>query len=477
MKLHEQTQRFILLLVFYLLGPILTLGIIGTIAVRKMPHHTQNWELALSQKTGLHWNIQTVEFRSPKLVRLHHVQVLDESAQYPLFQAKYVDICRMTNTPRAKTFPGIATPSNEQKHIGLTALAAPLIDGLLPAFSSDDWFWQISVPISVLDFKDYPGDNSALLVQNMLRKIFARINSLSEVPVQFVFEQVAVRSEYSIANSPNQVDLFQSVQGNLYRMPDGIRSDWAFQIRGISDIAGEHRERLSFAFADQQGLTVSFQSGSQAIPCDLAAVFCLPFKNFSGGSFQGKMSYAIPGNRAESATIRLEQAVFQNFPLAPLAGSYTDFSIQGMVTNLVIQRAVFGAEGNYAEGHFSIQDGLIETALFHRCVDRFLLRVGPDTAAESLQNTSMPAVPFTESAVHFRLQAEGLDFWAYQDWEDIFMYYQVGTNPVPSLWVRLPSNRRTVSYYELMSIFAPDSAPTVPLTSGLQPLLQHIPLR
>ena len=216
MKFHEQTQRFILLLVFYLLGPILTLGIIGGIAVRKLPHHAQNWEHSLTQQTGLHWNIHAVEYRSPNFVRLHHVQILDESAQHPLFQAKYVDIRRMTDSSLDKIFPGISTATMSQEHTGLTALAIPFVDGFLPFFRSNDWYWQVSVPISLLDFKEHPGDNSALLVQNMLRKVFARINTLSEVPIQFVFEQVAVRSEYSMEHSANQVDLFQSVQGNMY---------------------------------------------------------------------------------------------------------------------------------------------------------------------------------------------------------------------------------------------------------------------
>jgi hypothetical protein len=111
-------------------------------------------------------------------------------------------------------------------------------------------------------------------------------------------------------------------------------------------------------------------------------------------------------------------------------------------------------------------------ALFRRCADRFQLNVEPRSALDS----SMQMVPFSACAIHFLLQPTGIDFWADTKWGDMFMCYQVDSRSPFVLKVYFPSNRRPVTYHELMAIFAPDRAPTVPLTYGLQPILPHIPI-
>jgi len=466
MQLHEQTQRFILLLIFYLLGPILTLGIIGGIVLRKLPANARHWERILTQQTGLHWEIEAVEHRSPGFVRLHKVQVLDDTAQRPVFYVEKIDIQRMTNTNRNKIFPGIAIPSDESPAWnGLTNLLA----GSLPSFRSDDQFLQITAPAAFLIFKDYSSENSALLVQNMLRKVFARLETLADVPVQFVFEEIYVVSEHSLKRAENKADLFRLVQGNLYRTPAEIRSDWSFEIKDISDIDRLH---LSFTLSLTDTLKIAFRTGRQPIPCDLAAVFCPPFKHFSGGTFLGE--FAVSARIGHNTrTFRLRNAAFNNVPLAPLVSTYTDFAVVGTIADLRFQQAVFGAEGIYAEGHLRVLNGAVEKALFHRCVDNFQLTVEP----ASILDAPMQMIPFTESAIHFRFQPESIDFWADHFWNDVLLYYQESNLSPPLFRVRFPAHRQPVTYHSLMSIFASDSAPSVPLTPGLQSLLPYVPMQ
>ena len=461
MQLHEQTQRFILLLIFYLFGPILTLGIIGGIALRKHPSHAQHWERTLTQQTGLHWKIESVEYRSPGFIRLHDVRILDDAAQDTLFRTEQIDVQRITDTSRTKVFPGIASSDAEQT--GLTGFVARTF----PSLYSTDRFWRITVPFSTLNFGKYSSEESALLVQNLLRKVVVRFDTLSEVPVQFVFEEIAVFSEHSLKKEEreNQVDLFRFVQGNIYRTSSEIRSDWAFQIKGVPDI---DRHRLSFALS-QESLDISFRTGP--IPCDLAAVFCSSFKHFSGGTFQGEFALSTQ-HGTNSQTIRLNQAVFKNMPLAPLIRPYTDFSVEGTVADFWLVQAVFNAEGMYAEGCLQVQNGAIEKTLFHRCVDNFQLSILPDAA---ILDSHMQMIPFTACVVHFRLQPQGIDFWADQFWLDRFMYYR--EEGIFRWILRLPDNRQIVTYHELMSIFAPNNAPTVPLTHGMKDIFPYIPTR
>ena len=462
-QLHEQTQRFILLLIFYLFGPILTLGIIGGIALRKHSSHARYWERTLTQQTGLHWKIESVEYRSPSFIRLHNVRILDDIAQDTLFLTKQINVQRITDTSRSKNFPDIA--SSDAKKTGLTGLVARTF----PSFYSADWFWRITVPFSALNFGKYSSEESALLVQNLLRKVVARLDTLSEVPVQFVFEEIAVISEHSRKKEgkkiEDQIDLFRFVQGNIYRTSTGIQSDWAFQIKGVPDI---DRHRLSFALS-QETLDVSFRSG--LIPCDLAAVFCSSFKHFSGGTFQGEFALSTQIG-THSQTIRLNQAVFWNMPLAPLVQPYTTFAVEGTVSKFELTRAVFGPEGLYAKGHLQVANGAIEKALFHRCIDNFQVSLEP---GDAVLDSQMPMVPFTACAILFTLQPQGIDFYADQIWLDRFMYYEEEQR---IKWVaKLPENRQIVTYHELMSIFAPDNAPTVPLTHGIKDILPYIPTR
>ena len=471
MRLHEQTQRFILLLIFYLFGPILTLGIIGGAVVRTLPFNAKNWERSLMQQTGLHWTIQSVEYRSPGFVRLHKVKILDETAQHPVLHADRIDIRRVTDTQWKNIFPGILTSDDTQK-TGLTGLLA----GLFPYFLSGEQFVQITSPLLVIDFGKYSSDHSALLVQNMLRRLSARADAFSEVPVQFLLEEIAVISEHSLKKAGNniedKVDIFRFVQGNIYRTSTEIRSDWAFQIRDISDIDWEHRERLSFTLCQRDIFEISFQTGMQPIPSDLAAVFYSAFRPFSGGTFQGRFSLSTRGGRTESQTVRMEEVIFRNVPLAELVGRYTSFNVTGTVVDLRFLYATFATDNIHAEGALRVSNGAVEHALFHRCVGNFQLTVDP----AGILDLPVPMIPFTASSIHFRLHHGGIDFWADQLWRDCIMHFE-GSNSIHQFFVFLPPHRRTVTYHEVMSLFAPDNAPVVPLTPANQTLLQHIPIR
>jgi len=468
MKLHEQTQRFILLLIFYLFGPILTLGIVGGVVWRKLPSNAEYWERSLNQQTGLRWTIGSVEYRSPGLVRLLNVKIDDETIQHSVFQTPQIDIRLVTETKREKIFPGVLTTAGSPT--GLTRWLADVF----PWLRSDEQFWQITLQqASVLDFGEYPGATSALLVQNMLRKIAARFEMLSEVPVQFMVEQIYVISEQSlqreVEKTEDRIDVFRFVQGNIYRTASAIRSDWSFQIKNVSETEVQH---LSFALSPNNAMEIVFRTGAQPIPCDLAAVFYTPFQHFSGGSFLGDFALST---QDRSQTIRLRNVMFKNVPLAPLVGSYTGgFTVVGTITDLRFKQAIFGADGFDAEGSLYVQNGAIERALLHRCIDYFDLTIQPGDILDS--QTRM--IPFTGSAILFHLQPQGIDFKPDEKWQNFLMYKDADTfGSPPTMTVSFPLNRRIVTHYELMSIFAPDGAPVVPVTPASQSLVPYLPMR
>ena len=471
-----------MLLVFFLLGPILTLGIVGTIVLRKLPANARNWEQTLSQQTGLHWKIKSVEFRSPGFVRLHEVTILDDAVKppRPIFRATHIDVQRKTDQRKEKIFPGIVkNPDESPIWSGLTNI----VTSSFPSFRSDDQFWQITIPASVIVFNDYTGENSALLVQNILRKVFSRFETLADVPVLFIFEQLYVISERSLKKEGNKIDrtdLFQAVQGNIYRTPSEIRSDWSFEIKDISDV---DRLYLSFTLSLTDTLEIVFRTGRQPIPCDLAAVFCSPFQNFSGGAFCGEYMFSARSGH-HSHTIRLNDAIFVNVPLVPLVGPYIDFSVAGTIVDLRFERAVYEMEGGTAKnldavGSLRVKNGAIEKALFHRCVGNFQLNVKPENVLDLPERM----IPFSACAIRFRLQPGGIEFSADELWEDkergdAIMYLEGDSIGSPlKMIVRLPQQRRIVTHEELMFMFTANGAPVVPLTTRSQSLLQRVPLQ
>ena len=473
MQLHEQTQQFILLLIFYLLGPMLTLGIIGGVVLRKLPANARNWERALTQQTGLHWEIESVEYRLPGFVRLHKVQIKDDATKPPfpsIFYAEQVDIRRVTNTSRDKIFPGISTVSGDESPAwsGLTGV----LTSSLPSFGTEDVFWQISVSRSksILNLGDYSGENSALLVQNMLRKVFARFETLADVPMQFVVEEIYVINEHSLKRGGDKIeaDLFRLVQGNIYRTPSAIRSDWSFEIPSISNT---DRLQISFTLSLSDSLEVAFRTGKQPIPCDLAAVFYSPFQHFSGGTLEGEFTLSTRSGH-NSQTILMNNVIVRNVPLAPLVNTYTDFAVEGTIVDLQFDQAVFGAGDISAKGRLQVQNGAVEKTLFHRCVGNFGLSVQPENILEA----PVQMVPFTACVVWFHLQPEGIDFSADKIWLDAIMYQGTDTSSRADWVVRLPPHRQRVTYHEFMSVFAPDNAPTVPLTPGTQSILSLVPI-
>lgn len=465
MQLHEQTQRFILLLLFYLFGPLLTLGIIGGIVLRKLPSNAQSWERSFAQQTGLRWEIQSVEYRSPRFVRLHQVTIFDETAERPVFQASHIDLRLVADASREKNFPG-STPVAPTKTTGLTQWVLQAF----PVLSSSDKYWQITIPFSIVDFGKYSSDESAQLVQRMLRKICSRLETFVEVPIQFVLEEIAVISEYSLQKQVNKpedkFDLLRFVQGSVFRTPSAVRSDWSFQIKDVSEIDREH---LSLTVSDT--LTLAFRTGTQPISCDFASGFCAIFKHFSGGSFQGELIVSSPSG-SPSHTVRLNQAVFKNVPLAPLVRTYTDVAVAGTIADLRLHQAEFSTEKMYAEGNLIVENGAIAMSLLHRCADRFQLTIKPEITLD----LPIQMIPFSACAIHFRVQPEGVDFWADAKWRDAFMHYP-GDNRFPAWVACFPSQQRTVTYHELMSIFVPDSAPVVPLTQGMQSIVPLLPIR
>jgi hypothetical protein len=448
------------LLFFFILGPLLTLGILGGIVLRKIPSNARQFEYVAAVQTGLTWKMDAVEYRSLYCTRLKNVRILDSLSAKPIFFAPEIDLQYIVSENIDKFFPGIE-PS--VYHSGNPV--SPLTKQIHP-----NGFRQIFVPDSVLTFDQHSA--SAIAVRDTFEKILARFHFLSETPVQIVFENVGVFSTYSQKRPDEKPDRLRFIRGNLYRTKNEIRSDWEFQVPEFSEL--ETQQFSVIQPYHSNGFEITLRTGKQPIPCELAAVFCSAFRRFGSDSrFSGEFSVEKTNNQEESPTLRLKNVSFKDLNLSSFAKEYTPFSVSGIVRDLQIDHAVFGPNIFTAKGSFQIVNGTIETALFQRFIERFNLTVKPADIPESPRRT----IPFTACAIHFRLQPDGAVFLPDELWHNAIMHQVPDADGQGKMTVYFPDeNRQPVSYHTIFSIFAPDTAPVVPLTPGLKNLFFVLPI-
>jgi hypothetical protein len=440
---------------------LLTLGILAGIVLRKIPINARNFEYNAAVQTGLTWKIEAVEYRSFYCTRLKNVRILDSFSAKTVFFAPEIDCQYIVSESFDKFFPGIEIISNHSDNLILPLTAAMRPNG----------FRQIVVPDSVLTFDH--DSVSAVAVRDTFEKILARFYLLSETPVQFVFENVGIFSTYSKKRPDEKPDRVRFVRGNLYRTKNEIRSDWEFQVPEFSEL---ETQRFSVIQKRQaNNVEITLRTGKIPIPCDLAAVFCSAFRHFGNGSrFSGEFSVEKNSNSEVPPTLRLKNVSFKEMNIAPFAEEYTPFSVSGTMRDFQITHAALGQNLFTAEGCFQIVDGSIEKALFQRIIERFHLIVQPSDILDSPRGM----IPFTACAVHFRLQPDGVIFRPDELWHNALMHQVPDTSGLGKMTVYFPDeNRQLISFHTFFSIFAPDTAPVVPLTPGLKNLFFVLPLQ
>jgi hypothetical protein len=439
---------------------LLTLGILAGIVLRKIPANARKFEYNATIQTGLTWKIDAIEYRSLYCTRLKNVRILDSFSAKTIFFAPEIDCQYIISENFDKFFPGLETITDHSDN-SILPFAAPI---------RSNGFRQIFVPDSVLTFDH--DSTSAVTVRDALEKVLARFHLLSETPIQFVFENIGIFSTYSKKRPDEKPDRVRFARGNLYRTKNEIRSDWEFQVPEFSEL---ETQRFSVTQKRQaSSFEITLQTGKIPIPCELVAVFCSAFRHFGNGSrFSGEFSIEKNSNPEIPPTLRLKNVFFKDIDMAPFAKEYTPFSVSGMIRDWQITHAALGPNIFTAEGCFQIVDGSIEKTLFQRMTERFNLIVKPSDILESPRSM----IPFTACAVHFRLQPDGVVFRPDDLWQNALMHQVPDASGLGKMTVYFhDENRQLVSFHTLFSIFAPDTAPVVPLTPGLKNLFFLLPI-
>jgi len=461
--MHDQTRKTITLLLFFLLVPVLTCVIIGGAVVRKLPENTRAIERNLSLQTGLDWNIESSEYCSPNRIRLKNVSLKNIINSEPVYSAPVIDITFLREKPDSKFFIAIAY---DETNIGKDSL----LNTVLRILSIDKYFkrtsgyCRVSVPKSEVHIDIADAANSSAAINSILSQLIGRFAELSEVPAQLFFDEINVKQKAD--SGALAVLQFRFVSANIYRTETAYRSEWSFQIPAVSEM---ERQQIEIEHhRNHQGFDITFRTQYQPVPCRWVSMFC-PYFAILGDNclFSGEISV---NQRGGQQTVQLHNAFFNNLDMVSLTADYAPSALKG-VMDVSIEQGTLAAGVMLAKGWLHAKDGTIERALFHRLVDRFALQVQPPEILDSV----LDAVPYDACNINFQMTSEGIIFWSSQT-KNVFMTRMGdGFNSQPMYAYFTQNNMQPVSYHSLLSLFAPDAAPIVPLTPGIQRIVSFLP--
>ncbi len=476
--LHDHSRRFLILLIFFLFGPGLTLGLVAGAVARKLPWNAKTYQQTIASETGLNLRIGTVEYRTPSVVRFQRVELVDKISETSFFFAPEIEWTFVPSEKPGDFFPGLESKKkdNDDLRPSLESFVS-FFSTVLPFRSQTSGFHRLTIPKSEIRFDSLVPEESARKTQELLFDLLSRYRTASSCPIQVGAESIGLRLDNGDSQRRPLPGSLRFVQGSLYRLDESVRSEWEFRIPEVSE---QEIQRFSVEqrhSARGNELDLRFVSGrpsnpkayGQPIPCELAAMFCSIFRPFNANSlFSGEIEAEYRAAAIENPwTFRLTNVFFEKLDVARYAAEYTSFPVSG-TADVQINQATFGNGFFTARGWINVLQGTVDRVLFHRLIERFSLRIEP----ESLLESPLPTVPFDQCAVSFRLEKDGAAFWK-ENPPDPNLFMKCTSR---EMRVYLPQASQPTSYHAILAAFAPDAAPIVPLTSATQKIIGVLPM-
>jgi hypothetical protein len=512
--LHESTRKFILVLIFFAIGPLLTLLIAAGIILRKVSSNVDYYERSAALTTGLKWEIDAIEYRKSNQIRLKNVRLFRTGFSKPFFAASEVNLSYISGGgfkgDRNNFFPGAISSQvgggGKNSVKGISGSGSSRIFGSINRFlgtgGREDGFWHISVARSLVDLGDsVSGNECNAELRECFLELASRMEELSREPVFITFDEVDV-----IATSLKRFKL-RFVTGSLYQTELAIRSEWGFFIPIVSET--EREQVMIVRRRNSRSLSVTLKTGNMPLPCEMVAIFCSPFRYFgaspsrvcgeitaeverlggrgggigggfvSGGKVNGGSGDSGDGGDSggdSNWTYSLRSVFFNDIDIASIMSGSMPYILNGKIKGLRVNEALLGGGRLQANGWIEVVDGVIERGLFHRLVEQFSLTVLP----ASILELPCSEYPFTRCVFNYRLRHDGVIFWVERSSEiagNVFMSNEGDGVQTQPMAVSLPNgDGKLVSYHSVLSIFASDSAPIIPLTPFSKFFVPFIPI-
>ncbi|MDR1052645.1 MAG: hypothetical protein LBL39_00560 [Planctomycetaceae bacterium] len=454
------------------MGPLLTVLITVGIFLRKLPSNVDEYERVAMLGTGLRWEIGSVEYRKSNHIRFKNVRILRSSGK-PLFAASNIDLVYMSGgkskEDRNRLFPGAINAQADGKTSSKTLKnnnndSSNLLGSIkrfLGVSDRGEGFWYLYSARSLFDLGDDDNVDGGVELRECFLKLISQMEELSGKPIFIKLDEIDV-----IATSLKQVKL-RFVAGNLYQTESAIRSEWSFFIPKVSET---EREEVSIVRQrNSQNLSVTLKTGKMPLPCEFIAIFCPSFR-FLGqhpSRVSGEIMASVDrlGGSGDGSvwSYSLRNVFFNEIDISQIIDENIPYILRGKIMGIQVNEAFFGGGKLQADGWVEVIDGVVDSELFRRLAKRFSLTVLPENFLESPRTE----YPFTQCIFYYELQHDGVKLWAkYSSDARGYAVMSNNGNGVQTLpmSVFFPNDsKKMISYHDLLSIFASDSTPIIPL--------------
>jgi hypothetical protein len=502
--LHDYTRRLLTLTLFFVLGPILTVLVLGVVVCQKSPVAVRKHEQTILNQTGLNVRIDSVSELSPGKTQYTNLRLVDPETKKTVLSCPELTITfvRTTNLKRfesvdtlsedgeTKTDNVIADVSNVDDN---NADAEPVfvenrqtnlfdvITDYIPFYRSGAGFWRVTAPQMTVHFDRVPADVGGAQLKEFFFAMLAHRRGPKDAPLEFTVDTLEIKTPVEVRNddaSNTPLDLTLTFfGGRFYSTERSTRVDisWAFPNFPPSRVVAFHAIRSRTGSVPSTHITFSVPK-DEYVPVTLLSLFLPQFEQLGElCRFSGTIQcdhLPIPdlqtGLTRETAwNVMWKEVILRRIDLKKFADEYTSFNLTGEI-EIEVTSAIYNDSLVTANGWADIVNGTIERDLFQRLTKDFGLIVRPNGFIEKFPGEQ---IPFDKCLFCFNITPGEATFTSYKgSHKNLIMTTREGkvmevstqptTTPIP-----IPT---------LLSSMVKTDTPSIPWTPGTAKIMGAI---
>lgn len=435
--MRDHSRRFLTLLIFLFLGPLLTAVILGAIGVRKLPIAAEREESNMRGVFSRDVRIESVEYLNPFLRKFTNF-----SLAHPTYADK----------------PLVSIPELELRYKTSGTLRAANVNVRLGS-------------------REETGEIRFL--QEMLFELFPERFSGKEISCEFRFENIDV----SISNAvPEEVYHLSFFNGRFTSGPLEDRLECSFNMG--DDLVSEPIRFTVSRGRDRENpeLSVELDMNRTTVSARFLSLFFPWFENLGPKALLNGRTIRARSQSPGHWNLTFTDVLFQNVDLRKISEPYTTYQLSGHL-NLGIDNAEFSLKSGDlsflgSSGYIQIQNGSMEKGLFRNLIEQYQLvrrdRRTPESLPESpsgedplLRFRNVDHLPVLECIVVFELKEREALFQAAPRHDQLVLILDQNHR------FYLPKEmEQWVPYSHVLYPFLPSGAELIPLTPQSQRIIK-----
>jgi hypothetical protein len=501
--LHDYTRRFLTLTLFFLLGPTLSVLVLGVIVCQKLPVAVRKHEQIILNQTGLNVRIDSVSELRPGETRYTNLRLIDSETKKTVLSCPEL-IITFVRTTNLKRFEPVDTLSENGETETVTAAVDvgevgdntdtitvitenrqtnlfDVVTDYIPFYRKGVGFWRVTAPQITVHFDRVPADVGGAQLKEFLFALLAHRRGPKDSPLEFTVDTLEIKTPVEVRNgdaSNTPLDLTLTFfGGRFYSTERSTRVDisWAFPHFSPSSVVAFHAVRSRTGSVPSTHITFSVPK-NEYVPVTLLSSFVPQFEQLGKlCRFSGTIQCDhLPtpnlqtGITRETAwNVMWKDVSLRGIDLKKFANDYTSFNLTGVIS-VEVTSAIYNDSLVTANGWADIVNGTIERELFQRLTKDFALIVEPKEFIEKFPGEQ---VPFDKCLFCFNITPGEVMFTAYKgSYKNMIMQSREGIMEVSTQPTTTP-----ISIPTLLSSMVKTDTPSIPWTPGTAKIMEVLP--